>query len=402
MNSLPYKSIIFVILIFYSSTLLFAQEKEKRSALVIGNSKYQQKHISSLKNPSNDAKDIAKLLDTLQFNVILLLDGQRTQMIKAFRLFGETLKKGGVGLFYYAGHGVQIDGQNYLLPVNTNVKEKHEIELESVNIKRILGFMGSAKNRLNLVILDACRNNPFSRGFRSISGGLAQMDAPLGTLIAYATAPGNVASDGSGRNGVYTKHLLKQLSQPNIEVSQMFKYVRRGVRQETKNRQIPWESTSLEGDFYFVPSVIIPVETELTNNKILTQSSSPVTPLKPKSKNSDHPEDNFSLSKKNELSPITTSTKPAIAFDDSKDSTQKQPSSQPKISKTESTSISFKVVRVNPYAAIYSKPGVTRVGQIPKGEKVKVIEKIRTIDGKVWNKIEYKGMKYYIKNSNLN
>ncbi len=230
---------------------------EKRFALVMGNNHYQ--NLGSLRNAGNDATDISKLLAQRNFKVRLLVNGTQKQMIQYIRDFSHELQKGGVGLFYYAGHGVQVSGENYLLPVNADIKATHEVKPEGVNVQRVLAAMSAANNRLNIVILDACRNNPFlqqrQQAKRSIDIpiGLAEMRASSGMMIAYSTSPGEIALDGKERNGIYTKHLLQQIKQPNIEMSQMFKRVRKFVRAETKNKQTPWESTSVEGDFYFTP-----------------------------------------------------------------------------------------------------------------------------------------------------
>lgn len=222
--------------------------EEPRHALVIGNSKYK---TSPLSNPGNDARAMAEVLEKLGFNVVKLEDSSLEQMQKSVREFGERLKNGGVGMFYYAGHGVQIKGNNYLVPTSSDITSEDEVQSRAYNVNEILEKMESARNRLNLVVLDACRNNPFARSFRSSASGLAQMDAPSGTLVAFSTAPGKVASDGSGKNGLYTEHLLRALNQPALRVEDVFKQVRVGVMQDTNNMQMPWENTSLTGDFYF-------------------------------------------------------------------------------------------------------------------------------------------------------
>ncbi len=223
---------------------------EQRVALVIGNSDYAS---SPLKNPVNDATDMAKKLESLGFKVKRLLNANQTDMKKAIRQFGVDLKKGGVGLFYYAGHGMQVKGNNYLIPVGVDIAEEDEVEDLAVDASLILRKMQSAENRLNIVLLDACRNNPFARSFRSAERGLAQMDAPSGTMISYATAPGMTAADGDGRNGVFTKNLLKALDKSgSMELSQLMKQVGKGVQEETKKGQIPWVSSSVTGDFYFI------------------------------------------------------------------------------------------------------------------------------------------------------
>jgi formylglycine-generating enzyme required for sulfatase activity len=167
------------------------------------------------------------------------------------REFGKKLKGGAQGLFYFSGHGVQLRGRNYLIPVDADITSEADVEDQGVDANLVLGLMDEANNGLNVVILDACRNNPFARSFRSAGSGLAQVDAPTGTLIAYATAPGRVAQDGVGRNGTYTAELLKQMRVPGLAVEEMFKRVRANVRQQTGGEQVPWEASSLVGDFYF-------------------------------------------------------------------------------------------------------------------------------------------------------
>jgi hypothetical protein len=221
---------------------------EARHALVVGNSAYRN---SPLRNPVNDARAMAKALGEAGFNVVLLEDATQAAMRLAIRSLGDRLANGGIGLFYYAGHGVQVKGRNYLIPVNANIAREYEIEFSAVDVNLILAMMDSAKNALNIVILDACRNNPFTRGFRDIQNGLAQIDAPTGTFVAFATAPGSVAADGTDDNGVYTKHLLAQITRAGQPIELMFKQVRNGVMEETKGQQIPWESSSLRGEFSF-------------------------------------------------------------------------------------------------------------------------------------------------------
>ncbi len=225
---------------------------ERRVALVIGNAAYKS---SPLRNPVNDARAMAQALAETGFSVTLLEDGTETSMRRAIRAFGDELLRGGAGLFYYAGHGMQVRGRNYLIPVNADIQREDEVEDQAVDANFVLTKMDTAKNALNIMILDACRNNPFHRSFRSAAQGLAQMEAPSGTLIAFATAPGSVAADGDGENGVYTKHLLQQVRQPGVPVEQLFKQVRNGVMADTKERQVPWESSSLRGDFYFMAPV---------------------------------------------------------------------------------------------------------------------------------------------------
>jgi len=218
-----------------------------RYALVIGNSAYKDK---PLKNPANDAKDMAKTLQRLGFDVQLKTDVAQRDMEEAIREFGLRLKRGGVGLFYFAGHGVQVQGVNYLVPVGAKISSESDAKFECVDAGRVLGKMEDAGNELNIVILDACRNNPFARSFRSAESGLARMDAPTGSIVAYATAPNSVASDGKGANGMYTKYLLQNITTPGIPIEEVFKRVRIGVMSETGKKQVPWESSSIAGYFY--------------------------------------------------------------------------------------------------------------------------------------------------------
>jgi len=238
--------------------------QERRTALVIGNSAYQK---SPLVNPVNDAQAMAASLGSLGFTVTKIENASKSQMAEAIRQFGSHIKLGGVGLFYFAGHGVQVNGENFLIPVDDDIQDKNQVVTKGVEAKLVLQAMGNAKNRLNVVILDACRNNPFAQSAsRALvptgntdgpprsdsSGGLALMEALVGTLIAFATAPESVAADGSGKNGVYTENLLRNITEPGLRIEDVFKRTRFAVRQETGGRQVPWENTSLEGDFYFV------------------------------------------------------------------------------------------------------------------------------------------------------
>jgi hypothetical protein len=231
-----------------------AATNNKRIALVIGNGTYTS--APPLKNPPNDARDMAATLKVLGFAVSSAIDADQRTMKRLIREFGQQLKGGGQGLFYYAGHGVQMRGRNYLIPANADITSEADVEDQAVDLNLVLGLMDEAQNGLNIVILDACRNNPFTRSFRSAGSGLAQVDAPTGTLIAYATSPGRVASDGQGRNGLYTSELLTQMRVPGISVEEMFKRVRGGVQRQTAGHQVPWESSSLVGNFYFSPGSI--------------------------------------------------------------------------------------------------------------------------------------------------
>jgi len=228
------------------------QTGEQRVALVIGNSTYP---YAPLRNPQNDAEDMALSLNNLGFKVTKKLNASRREIEDAINGFGRELRKGGVGLFYFAGHGVQVNGINYLIPIGANIESEGDVRYEAVNANRALSKMQDAGNPLNLVFLDACRNNPFARRFRSAEQGLAPMDAPKGSFVAYATAPGDVAAEGDSRNGIFTKHLLQYMREPGLEVGQMMRKVRTGVQNDTSGKQTPFEVSSLTGDFFFASSV---------------------------------------------------------------------------------------------------------------------------------------------------
>ena len=226
-----------------------ARNSGKRLALVIGNAGYKS---APLRNPVNDARAMTVTLRGLGFEVIALENANQSHMKRAIDEFGKKLRQqGGVGLFYYSGHGMQVKGRNYMIPVGAKVAGEADVEYEAVDAGRVLAKMDTAGNGMNIVILDACRNNPFARSFRAANNGLATMDAPSGTLIAYATAPGKVAADGDGRNGLYTEQLIRYMKQPGLTLESVFKKVRSIVRRKSGGRQIPWEASSLEGEFFF-------------------------------------------------------------------------------------------------------------------------------------------------------
>ncbi len=223
---------------------------QARTALVIGNSNYS---ISPLPNARNDADSIAMALKNLGFEVMHYTDLTYQQMEAAINDYGNKLRtRGGVGMFYYAGHGIQIDGQNYLVPTSASIRKEKDIKYKSVHLGYLLDEFEGSGNDMNIVVLDACRDNPFSAKYRSIRNGLAGIAvAPIGTFIAYATSPGSVASDGDGTNGLYTQELLKALRYPRLKIEDVFKVVRANVRKMSQGMQVPWENSSIEGDFYF-------------------------------------------------------------------------------------------------------------------------------------------------------
>lgn len=225
------------------------QNSERRIALLIGNSAYRN---SPLANPVNDVRLMGKVLGEMGFDVTQKENLTQKEMIRSIQEFGQKLLQGGVGLFYFAGHGIQVNGENYLLPVDANIQREEQVEYEAVRAGRVLAEMEGAENRLNIVILDACRNNPLQRSFRSSVQGLAAMNAPTGTLVAYATAPGREALDGEeGKNGIYTQELVKNIQIPGLKIEDVFKRTRSSLQKMTGNRQVPWEHSSLTGDFYF-------------------------------------------------------------------------------------------------------------------------------------------------------
>lgn len=224
------------------------RQDRNKIALVIGNGSYD---TAPLRNPPNDARDMARTLRDLGFEVIHRRNADQVEMKRAVREFGDRIRRADVALFYYAGHAVQAQGRNYLIPVGAVINSEPEVEYESVDAGFVIAQMEAAGSPLNIVILDACRNNPFARSFRSSSRGLTQVTAPTGTLIAYATAPGSVASDGDGENGLYTQELLRFMQMPGLSVEEVFKQVRISLIEQTGGDQTPWESSSLVGDFYF-------------------------------------------------------------------------------------------------------------------------------------------------------
>lgn len=225
---------------------------EERIALIIGNGNYA---TSPLKNPKSDAELMAGTLKSVGFKVTTLIDADQKAMKRAMITFGRRLRVGNsVGLFYYAGHGVQVEGENFLVPIGANIQDESEVGVEGVSVNDFLRTMERSASRINIAIFDACRNNPYARSFRSGTRGLARVDAPTGTIIGYATAPGQVALDGKTGNSPYTAALAAAIKAPGLTVEEVFKRARRKVLQQTQRKQTPWESSSLTGDFFFKQS----------------------------------------------------------------------------------------------------------------------------------------------------
>ena len=225
-----------------------ANDSRRRLALVIGNAAYKN---SPLRNPINDADLISNALSGSGFIVSRYDNLTYAKMREVVRTFGEKLNRGDVGLFYFSGHAVQYRGKNYLLPVNEDLKHVDEIPSTAMDIDFVLAKMETAKNDLNIVILDACRNNPLGSETRNLDRGLTTISAAKGTFIAFATSPGNVALDGSGSNSPYTKNLAQAIRRGGLTLEQVFKETRRNVISETNSQQVPWENSSILGDFYF-------------------------------------------------------------------------------------------------------------------------------------------------------
>lgn len=222
---------------------------DARVALVIGNADY--KNIPALSNPTNDAKSMASVLRKLGFTVIEVVDGNKSQMSDAIGQMQDQLKgKQAVGMLYYAGHGLQLDWHNYMVPVDAKLTQALDVPKQTIDIENVINTFKRSATRMNIIVLDACRDNPFSG--KASGKGLAQLDAPPGTYLAFATSPGNVAEDGdeTSGNGLFTQFLLKELQKP-ARIEDVFKRVRLQVRQKSQGRQIPWDSSSLEDDFAF-------------------------------------------------------------------------------------------------------------------------------------------------------
>jgi formylglycine-generating enzyme required for sulfatase activity len=239
---------LFIILSIVFSSASFAQPKENRVALVVGNSAYKS---APLRNPTNDAKDMAAKLKGMGFTVIERSNLNVKQIGSTLREFRSKLTPGSVALVFYAGHGLQIKGENYLPAVDADISGEEDVPTQSLAMRQIMDVLEEAKTRLNLVFLDACRNNPYARSFRSASDGLNRVNAPSGTLISFATRPGSVAADGTGRNGLYTGALLEQMNNQSQPIELVLKKVVSQVKAASKSQQEPWMEGSIEGEFCF-------------------------------------------------------------------------------------------------------------------------------------------------------
>jgi hypothetical protein len=243
-------SLIFLVVFSNAS---FAQPTENRVALVLGNSSYKS---APLRNPTNDAKDMAAKLKGMGFTVVERNNLTVKQIGSTLREFRSKLTPGSVALVFYAGHGLQIKGENYFPTVDAEIAGEEDVPNQSLSMRQIMDVLGDAKTRLNLVFLDACRDNPYARSFRSASRGLSKETPPSGTLISFATRPGSVASDGTGRNGLYTGALLASMDVQGLQIELALKRVVSAVKGASGGQQEPWMEGSIEGDFYFSPSGI--------------------------------------------------------------------------------------------------------------------------------------------------
>jgi uncharacterized caspase-like protein len=262
-----------------------AQAAERRVALVVGVGAY--KNVPTLPNPPNDARDVAAALTRLGFETETLVDPDRPAFEAATRRLGERAKNADAALFFFAGHALEAVGHNWLVPAPADVHTDRDLRFETLDLEAVLEQLDGAA-RLSILILDACRDNPFRRllqaGSRGIGGsGLGQVQAAAGTLVAFATAPGTVAADGNGRNSPFTAALLRHIETPGLELRQLMGAVRKDVREATRNAQVPWENSALEGSFYFkaasepppAPAAVAPLAVELAFWESIRASRNP-------------------------------------------------------------------------------------------------------------------------------
>jgi len=263
--------IVFLVVL---NAIAFSLSASSRYALVIGNSNYEGVY---LRNPVNDANAMANALRELDFYVIQKTDLTKKKMLDVIWDFENKFTSEDICLFYYSGHGVQVNGINYLIPLKANILNERDVEFEAVALNRFMSNLEKAK--MNIVILDACRDNPY-KGTKSTSKGLAQVTSKTdGTFIAYATAPGRTAADGNGTHSPYTKHLIREMKVEGQEIEDMFKNVRIAVKHETNNKQVPWDSSCLTDEFIFAmsctkkPTEPIEIETEYSYGTIKVESN---------------------------------------------------------------------------------------------------------------------------------
>jgi len=264
--------------IFLWSGVACADDTRDRLALVIGNAAYQR---ATLKNPVSDAKLMAERLRSLGFEVFPAYDASQRDMKRALQNFSATLHKRGkpvIAFIFYAGHGVQLKAENYLVPIDEHIENEGDVDLDTISLSSVMSVLSNTKLQLSVVVLDSCRDNPFAFS-RSIERGLARADAPIGSLVAFSTSPGKVAFDGQGDNSYYTAALAKALTEPGLKIEDVFKSVRKSVRAQTHNEQTPWESTSLVDDFYPAGQTVSGNETLITKKSSrIAKSEQPSKP----------------------------------------------------------------------------------------------------------------------------
>ncbi|MBD1910033.1 MULTISPECIES: caspase domain-containing protein [unclassified Leptolyngbya] len=251
----------------------------RRVALIIGNANYRIG--GQLRNPLNDAQDMERALRGLGFETILVTDATLREMEESLNEFSSAIRQGSVGIFYYAGHGVQSAGENYLIPVNAQIEVEQDLRYEALAVGQVIGRMEAAENDANILILDACRDNPLARRWRSSQQGLTAITTSTaeGIFIAYATAPGDVADDGAGRNGTFTGALLRHIRTPGQQLEQLFNVVRAEVRDQTNGEQVPWTASSLIGNFAFLPE---PGQSQVTPASPISAPLAPITNVTPR------------------------------------------------------------------------------------------------------------------------
>ncbi len=253
-----FKIVTFLLSLWLAAAAVSAASAQVRIALVVGNGTYAS--VPQLDNPVSDATLIAASLEQSGFEVTLRTDTSQVTLKRAIAQFGRDLRAAGpeaTGLFYYAGHGVQSFGTNYMIPVDVELTDAADLDLVAIEAQSVLRQMNSARNRTNIVILDACRNNPFENVQDMDDNGLAEMKSPTGTFLSYSTAPGAVALDGLGSNSPFSAALAAAIPSPGVPIEQMFKQVRNAVLKTTNGMQTPWDASSLTADFYFVQAEVL-------------------------------------------------------------------------------------------------------------------------------------------------
>jgi hypothetical protein len=240
--------------------------QERRIALVIGNSSYE--NVTVLPNPANDARDVSKFLNSAGFEVIQATNLEHDEIMQVMQNFSAKVAERGpntVALVFYAGHGLQINGENYLVPVDANIDSEADVAREAVRLVDVMATLKAVPTRVSGIIVDACRNNPFSK-IKDTRRSLAIVDAPTGSIVAYSTAPGDEAFDGDGDNSPYTEAFLRLAPQPNLPIEQLFKKLRVAVNDATDGKQTPWETSSLTTDFYFFGNTELAAKTRIDHS----------------------------------------------------------------------------------------------------------------------------------------